>query len=393
MPSAFNPYNNARFVSLLQHCVQNNASDLHLKSKAVPKARINLDIVPIAEFSEPTAEKEINDFFTYLLALNPVTEKQAHSHFLEKHWTDFSFKLDDVASRGAAYLENNGLAIVVRFFYKKNVSLKNLGMEHVIPHLDQNSVLILLTGPTGSGKTTLAAAMLEHLNTNFTGHIATMEDPIEYVLEERAARVTQRSIPAHVLTFSDGLKSMLRQDPDIVFVGEIRDTEVLREALSAAESGHLVLSTLHASSVVDCYNRIFGLFEAADQKQVRNRMASMFNLIINQRLIRGADRHVVLVHELFFNSENTKNTIRGGELSGLNDNILTNPKMVHWDKRLIELFEQGKLDKPSFEANVRDKETADRMLQQRKAANPIAHPAAAPGGLRRPSTGANPPHK
>ena len=269
---------------LLIHMKENDGSDLHLVAGQPPRFRAK-GAVRIME-GQPVLSND--DLRAMMLE---VASARAWEEYETTGDLDFAFGLDGVARFRANYfVQESGAACVFRIIPEEILSLDTLGMPKAIcdlAHLPQG--LVLVTGPTGSGKSTTLAAMIEHINANRTSHIMTIEDPIEFLVRDRRSIVNQREIGVDTHTFSAALRAALRQDPDVILVGEMRDFETIETALTAAETGHLVMSTLHTLDATETINRIISVFPPYQQKQVRLQLSTILKAVISQRLVPRAD--------------------------------------------------------------------------------------------------------
>jgi len=277
---------------LLHEAVQKGASDVHIRAGAVPLLRVSGDLWPF-DIPPLTAEQAQG------LVLAAMPGERDRATFLEDLEADFAVNEPGVGRfRANAYWSRGGAAMVLRHVKESIPSFEDLGLPPTVHDLaGRTSGLILVCGPTGSGKTTTLAAMISHINASRRCHILTLEDPIEFLHNDQLATVSQRELHTDTLDFSRALRAALRQDPDVILVGEIRDVDTMRTALQAAETGHLVLASLHAKSVVDAVNRVIDIFPMEEQRQARATIAESLQGVLCQHLVSaasGTGRRMVL---------------------------------------------------------------------------------------------------
>ena len=303
---------NVALDEILNAMLERRGSDLHLRAGRAPLFRIAGKIVA-SEFPALSAE-ELQELTTSLLpdGLGDRLE--------QTRGVDFSYTIGERARfRANAFYERGQLALVLRAVPLKIPNIDQLFLPPVVSDLAlSNSGLVLVTGPTGSGKSTTLASMIDHANAHRQAHIITLEDPVEFVYSDRSSTVTQREIGSDTPSFSAGLKHVLRQDPDIILIGEMRDPETIQTAVTAAETGHLVLSTLHTNSAPQTIDRIVDSFPADQQRQVRYQLASVLRAVISQRLVplSGRPGRVAAV-EIMINSPQVVSHIAQGETARL----------------------------------------------------------------------------
>jgi len=279
---------------LLKEVVGQRATDLHITSGLPPEFRIDQKIVSLDHHEVITSE--LSRKLTYSL-LNP----EQQDRFEREHELDFSFGINGVARfRGNAFMERGNVACAIRYLPSEIPIIREIGLPPSVEELTTRSRgLVLIVGPTGSGKSTTLAAMIDKVNSERPCHIITIEDPIEYIYEHRRAIVQQRELGQDTDSFAQALKFALRQDPDVLLVGEMRDLETIAAVLTAAETGHLVLSTLHTDSTAESINRIIDVFPPHQQRQVRAQLSLSLEAVIGQRLLpRAAGRGLILAFEL-----------------------------------------------------------------------------------------------
>ena len=271
-------------TQLLQFGVEQGASDCHLSAGEPPMIRIDGDL---KKLDNPALTKEEVHALVYDI-MNDVQRRV----FEETHECDFSFELGKVARfRVNVFLQRKGEGAVFRTIPTKVMSLEELGMPPILKQLcEKDKGLILVTGPTGSGKSTTLAGMIDYINNSFEGHILTVEDPIEFVHLSKKCLVNQRELGPHTHSFANALRSALREDPDIILVGEMRDLETIQLALTAAETGHLVFGTLHTSSAPKTVDRIIDVFPSEQQNKIRATLSESLRGVVAQNLFRRIDK-------------------------------------------------------------------------------------------------------
>lgn len=295
-------------AKLLEFAIQQKASDLHLSAGEPPMLRINGDVKKI---KMPALTVEDAHTMIYDI-MGDVQRKNFEEHFE----IDFSMALGDLARfRVNCFIQNRGLGAVFRQIPTEILSLERLGMPPILKEIaNAEKGLCLVTGPTGSGKSTTLAAMIDYINENFEGHILTIEDPIEFVHKTKKCLINQREIGPQTKSFANALKSALREDPDIILVGEMRDLETIQLALTAAETGHLVFGTLHTSSAPKTVDRIIDVFPPEQQAQVRAMFAESILAIVTQTLCKKVGGGRVAALEILRGSTAVRNLIREGKI-------------------------------------------------------------------------------
>lgn len=324
-------------TELLAFSVKNKASDLHLSAGLPPMIRVDGDIRRI---NIPSLDHK----GVHALIYDIMNDKQRRDYeeFLE---TDFSFELPGVARfRVNAFNQERGAAAVFRTIPSVVLSLEDLKAPKFFEELCKRPRgLILVTGPTGSGKSTTLAAMINHINFNDYAHILTVEDPIEFVHESQKSLINQREVHRDTHGFNEALRSALREDPDIILVGEMRDLETIRLAMTAAETGHLVFGTLHTTSAAKTIDRIIDVFPAAEKEMIRAMLSESLQAVISQTLLKKIGGGRIAAHEIMVGTPAIRNLIREAKVAQMYSAIQTGRKdgMQTLDQNLKELVEKG----------------------------------------------------
>ena len=304
-------------TELLAFSAKQGASDLHLSAGLPPMIRVDGDVRRIN--LPPMDHKQV-----HALIYDIMNDKQRkdYEEFLE---TDFSFEVPGVARfRVNAFNQNRGAGAVFRTIPSKVLTMEELGMGEIFKKIsDVPRGLVLVTGPTGSGKSTTLAAVLAYLNNCKYHHILTVEDPIEFVHESKKCLVNQREVHRDTLGFNEALRSALREDPDIILVGEMRDLETIRLALTAAETGHLVFGTLHTTSAAKTIDRIVDVFPAEEKSMVRSMLSESLQAVISQTLIKKIGGGRVAAHEIMIGTPAIRNLIREDKVAQMYSAIQT----------------------------------------------------------------------
>jgi twitching motility protein PilT len=305
-------------ADLLAFSVKNKASDLHLSAGLPPLIRVNGDIRRINV--EPLDHKGVHGM------IYDIMNDGQRKDYEENLEVDFSFEIPNLARfRVNAFNQQRGAAAAFRTIPSKVLTLEQLNCPPIFKELTQQANgIVLVTGPTGSGKSTTLAAMINEVNENDYGHILTLEDPIEFVHESKKCLINQREVGPHTLSFTNALRSALREDPDVILVGELRDLETIRLALTAAETGHLVFGTLHTSSAAKTVDRIVDVFPAAEKEMIRAMLSESLRAVIAQTLLKTKDGSGrVAAHEIMVGTPAIRNLIRENKVAQMYSSIQT----------------------------------------------------------------------
>ena len=338
-------------TELLAFSVENNASDLHLSTGTPPSIRVDGDVrkLNIPAFDE----KDVN-----ALVYDIMNDRQ-RKEYEENLEVDFSFEVPNLARfRVNAFNQNRGPAAVFRTIPSKILSLDDLGCPDIFRSISElPRGLVLVTGPTGSGKSTTLAAMVDHINKTKHHHILTIEDPIEFVHQNHSCLINQREVHRDTLSFSAALRSALREDPDVILVGEMRDLETIRLAMTAAETGHLVFGTLHTTSAPKTIDRIIDVFPGEEKAMVRSMLSESLRAVISQTLVKKVGGGRVASHEIMMGVPAIRNLIREDKIAQMYSAIQTGMShgMQTMDQCLQNLINRGMITKQDAMDKAQDK--------------------------------------
>lgn len=337
---------------LLAFGVKNKASDLHLSAGLPPLIRVDGDM---RRLNAPVLDhKEVHDMMYDIMN---DKQRKDYEEFLE---VDFSFEIPGLARfRVNAFNQNRGAGATFRTIPSQILSLEDLNCPASFKDIaDYPRGLVLVTGPTGSGKSTTLAAMVDHKNETIYGHILTIEDPIEFVHESKKCLINQREVHRDTLGFNEALRSSTREDPDIILVGEMRDLETIRLALTAAETGHLVFATLHTSSAAKTIDRIVDVFPAAEKDMIRSMLSESLRAVITQTLLKKNGGGRVAVHEIMIGTPAIRNLIRENKVAQMYSAIQTGQQfgMQTLDQDLQTLVKKDIVSRQAARAVAQNKD-------------------------------------
>ena len=336
--TAATPAKSVRIETLLEECVKRNASDLHIQVGLPPILRVDGALIPIAGISVLTED------VIQKLVFSTLDSEQREVLSKDKEF-DYSFAFGDMARfRVNAFQERGNLAAAFRLIPNKMPTLADLGLPQVISTFaNYPRGLVLVTGPTGSGKSTTLAALIDKINQEKAVHIITIEDPIEFAHKSKKSVIVQREVHYDTFSFSRALKSVLRQDPDVVLLGEMRDLETMSSAITIAETGHLVFATLHTNSAAQSIDRMIDVFPAEQQPQIRSQLSSILMAVCSQRLVPAIGGGRIAACEILVANTAVRSIIREGKTHQLDTAIQTgvNEGMQTMDRTLAKLVQQG----------------------------------------------------
>ena len=334
---------------LLNFSVQQGASDLHVTAGMPPLIRVDGDIRRINV--DAMDHKEVHGLIYEIMN---DRQRKDYEEFME---CDFSFEIPGLARfRVNAFVQNRGAAAVFRTIPSTVLTMEQLGMGEVFKKISNNARgLVCVTGPTGSGKSTTLAAMIDYINSIKYEHILTIEDPIEFVHESKKSLINQREVHRDTHGFNQALRSALREDPDIILVGELRDLETIRLALTAAETGHLVFGTLHTTSAAKTIDRVVDVFPAAEKDMVRSMLSESLQAVISQTLLKKVGGGRVAAHEIMIGTPAIRNLIREDKIAQMYSAIQTGAQigMQTLDQCLKGLVQKGLVDRNEAKAKAK----------------------------------------
>lgn len=339
-------------TELLAFGIKNNASDLHLSAGMPPMIRVDGDMrrldVPALEHKE-----------VHALVYDIMNDKQ-RKNYEEYFETDFSFDIPGMARfRVNVFTQDRGAGAVFRVIPAKVITLEELNAPSIFKDIADNPRgIVLVTGPTGSGKSTTLAAMIDYVNTNRSDHIITIEDPIEFVHKSKKSLINQREVHRDTLGFSEALRSALREDPDVILVGEMRDLETIRLALTAAETGHLVFGTLHTSSAAKTIDRIVDVFPGEEKDMVRAMLSESLRAVISQTLLKKNLGGRIAAHEIMICTPAIRNLIREAKVAQMYSTIQTGRAvgMQTLDQCLQELVQKDHINRKEARIKAENKD-------------------------------------
>ena len=365
----------ATMHDLLTIMIERGASDLHITTGTPPQIRLHGKLTPLTQFERLTPQD------TQRLAYSVLNEGQKQK-FEEDNELDLSFGIQGLARfRCNVYRQRGAVASAIRVIPIKIRTFDELGLPTIVEQLaDRPKGLILVTGPTGSGKSTTLAAMVDKINNERTEHIMTIEDPIEFVHNHKKCLVNQREVFSDTQSFKNALKYILRQDPDVVLVGEMRDLETISAALTIAETGHLTLGTLHTNSCAQTINRIIDVFPTSQQSQVRAQLSLVLEGVLSQQLIPTPDgRGRVMSLEIMVTTPAIRNLIREEKIHQIYSAMQAGQKfgMQTMNQSLLDLVQKRKI---SREEALNRSTLPEELAQQFTTATPGGHPTASVSG-------------
>ena len=347
------------FRRILTAAVQGGASDVHLKIGAPIVFRINRKLVTV---EGPTPEEEWMN-----TVVDNIVPKHTKKQLEAEHECDFSYYLPNVGRfRTNCFFQRGQPCLAMRFVKTQVASFEELGLLAVLKQIAESPRgIVLLAGSTGCGKSTTLAAMIEHINANSRKHIITLEDPIEYVFEDNQSVIEQREIGLDTPSFSDGLKHVLRQDPDVIMIGEMRDSTSFSAAMSAADTGHLVLSTLHTTNAAQSVGRILDFFKPEEREQIRRQLSATLQAVVCQRMIPTIAGSMTPALEIMISTGTVRKLIEENRLERLPAAIETGTDdgMINFNQSLFQLVKDGKVSQKDALAKATNAQALEMNFQ------------------------------
>lgn len=329
--------------------IDNNASDVHLVVGLKPVLRVDGNLVSLKKFSKIT-NKDL------LQAISSILREEQKEKFLSKKDLDFGYSSENIRFRVNIHHEKGKVGLAARVIKDVMPTLESIGMPGAVNDiLDNGKGLLLVTGPTGCGKSTTLAAMINYINNNYARKIITLEDPIEYVFKSDKSIIIQRQLGTDIPTFASGLKHALRQDPNVIMVGEMRDLDTIAAAITLAETGHLVMATLHTHNSAQSVDRMIDVFPPHQQNQIRAQLSLTLKAVVSQKLIPKVGGGRIAAREIMIKNPAVANLIRENKMAQLKSIIETSQAegMISFDRDIRNLLSQKLIDEEVAEANIK----------------------------------------
>lgn len=347
-------------LELLKRAVQQGASDLHIAGNAPPVLRVRGELMPLTALGVITPEISQKMVFAIL------SEYQQEEFITDKEF-DFAYEAPGIGRfRVNVFFERNAIGAAFRRIPDEPIPMAKLGLPAVLPKLcEKKSGLLIISGATGSGKTTTLAACIDYINSHYSRHIITIEDPIEYIHKNKKSLIRQREVGLHTNSFASALRVCLRQDPDVILVGEMRDIDSIKVTLTAAETGHLVFSTLHTNSAIDSIARIVDVFSSEQQSQIRVQLSATLEGVLSQTLIPNAQgTGMCLACEVLVATSAVRNVIRDGRLHTLKSTLEIGSEagMQTMETCLKDMYMMGKITYEAALSRVNDIESFKKLI-------------------------------
>lgn len=349
------------FIKLVDLAIMKGASDIHIPAGVEPCLRIDGELIRL--------DVEIPKMEEFAHFIVTILKKEQIEKLEKSRDVDFIYIHGDHRFRGNAFFQQRGLSVSLRLINDVIYSIEDLGLPRICEELCmQHQGLIAVVGPTGHGKSTSLAAMVNHVNLNKAVHIITVEDPVEFIFHDAQSTIEQRELNYDTVSFEAALKSAMRQDPDVLMIGEMRDLETIRSAITMAETGHLVFGTLHTNSAPLAVERLIDVFPPEQQSQIRMQLSNCISAVISQRLIPLPKGGRVLAYEVMIANDAVKNLIRDGKVHHIPNVIQTSGQngMISLDKCLACLVQEGILPVDIARMYAQDKENMQNLIDTRK---------------------------
>lgn len=357
---------NPQITKMVDLAINRNASDIHYQTGKKPVVRISgklyqVDDAEVFQMSETSQE------------IQEIMNKDQYEEFLKNGNVDFAFSYNmDYRMRGNIYRREGGLSLSLRLIRNEILSFEQLGLPEIFKDIADNyrQGFFLIVGPTGQGKTTSLAAVVNHINNSREEHIITIEDPIEYVIQNKRSILEQREIGTHTATFQSALRSCMRQDPDIIVIGEMRDHETMQAAITLAETGHLVFSTMHTNNAPQTIDRIIDAFPEEKQKQIRIQLSSTLSGVISQRLVPGINDGLVFAYEQMMVNDAVRNIIRTEKIEQIYNALQSEESsdkdaesFVRLEQCLAKLVKEEKISKENALSFATNRDLVNMFLE------------------------------